>query len=59
MGYFYFDESIHPREGFILGSFVGSPCDESAQVERALAETGFQPGVDEFKSGSRMLNHQN
>ncbi|MCH7760411.1 hypothetical protein IIA15_03285 [candidate division TA06 bacterium] len=57
MGYFYFDESIQERAGFIVGAFVYSTNDLMPSVFSALAEAGLQPGVDEFKSGVRMAAH--
>jgi hypothetical protein len=57
MGYFYFDESIQERAGFIVGSFVYSRSDLTPSVFAALAEAGLKPGVDEFKSGARMSAH--
>lgn len=57
MGYFYFDESIHPRGGFALGAFVYSELSIAEPVKRALLDSGIVPGVEEFKSGSRMDRH--
>lgn len=54
MGYFYFDESIQQRAGFIIGAFVYSQADLTPRVFEALASAGLQPRVDEFKSGARM-----
>lgn len=54
MGFFYFDESIQQRAGFILGAFVYSETDLTPPVFEALASAGLRPGVDEFKSGARM-----
>lgn len=54
MGYFYFDESIHERGGFILGAFVYSREDISPLVFQAIKELGLEPGKDEFKSGMKM-----
>lgn len=53
MGYFYFDESIHPRAGFIIGAFVYSATSLDPAVAATLATMGLRPGVDEFKSGAR------
>jgi hypothetical protein len=50
MGYFYFDESIHDRGGFIIGAFVYTKQDQSEIIKNKLIENGFQPGVHEFKS---------
>jgi hypothetical protein len=55
MGWFYFDESIHERGGFIIGAFVYSEHDLSPVVRDALAALGLKPGIDEFKSSSKML----
>lgn len=54
MGFFYFDESIQQRAGFIIGAFVYSETDLTPPVFEAIATAGLQPGVDEFKSGARM-----
>ncbi len=54
MGYFYFDESIHERGGFIVGAFVFAPNDVGADVYSAIEQLGLRPGIDEFKSGARM-----
>ena len=54
MGYFYFDETIQERGGFIIGAFVYSPEDKTPAVYSAISHVGLQPGFDEFKSGSRM-----
>jgi hypothetical protein len=58
MGFFYFDESIHERGGFILGAFVYSDGDLSQPVADALSSVGLQPGIDEFKSGGRDEDRQ-
>jgi hypothetical protein len=49
----YFDESIHDRAGFALGAYVCGP-DADSVVSDALVASGLVPGVDEFKSSSRM-----
>jgi hypothetical protein len=54
MGFFYFDESIHPRGKFALGSFVYSETSLDSAVSNALLESELIPRVDEFKSGARM-----
>lgn len=55
MGYFYFDESIQERGGFIIGAFVYSPYDVTPNVYAAIEQVGLRPGgIDEFKSGARM-----
>jgi hypothetical protein len=54
MGFFYFDESIHERGNFSLGAFVFSYEPLDGPVGEALAKSGLTPGVDEFKSSSRM-----
>lgn len=54
MRYFYFDESIHPRGGFIIGAFVYSEDDVTEDVFQALAEVGLVPRQDEFKSRTPM-----
>ncbi len=54
MGYFYFDESIHPQGHFVLGALAYSETALDGGVADALLRSGLTPGVDEFKSGSRM-----
>lgn len=54
MGHFYFDETIQERGGFIIGAFVYSPNDATPKVYSAIKQVGLRPGVDEFKSGTRM-----
>jgi hypothetical protein len=54
MGFFYFDESIHPKGKFALGCFVYSETSLESPVSNALFESGLVPKVDEFKSGARM-----
>ena len=54
MGHFYFDETIQQRGGFIIGAFVYSPNDVTPEVYSAIEQVGLRPGVDEFKSGTRM-----
>lgn len=56
MTYFYFDESIHERGGFIAGAYVYGP-DADAEVLAAVRRVGLRPGVDEFKSSARMSEH--
>ena len=54
MGYFYFDESIHPRGRFVLGAFAYSEESLDNPVSEALRQGGLTPGIDEFKSGALM-----
>lgn len=54
MGYFYFDESIHERAGFILGAYVYSLDDLSPSVYAQIKAVGLCPGIDEFKSSAKM-----
>lgn len=57
MGYFYFDESIHERGGFIVGAFVYSPFDLGPSVDAVVASVGLTPRVDEFKSNAKMSSN--
>lgn len=57
MGFFYVDESIQQRAGFIVGAFVYSDTDLTPAVFERIASVGLRPGVDEFKSGMRMDRH--
>jgi hypothetical protein len=54
MGFFYFDESIHPSGKFSLGAFVYCESSLDSEIAEALCQSGLTPGKDEFKSGSRM-----
>ncbi|MDP2367429.1 hypothetical protein [Rhodoferax sp.] len=54
MGYFYFDETIQDRGGFIIGALVYSKNDVTPAVHSSIEQLGMRPGVDEFKSGARM-----
>ena len=54
MGFFYFDESVHPKCRFILGAFAYSEDSLDGPVSDALRQSGLTPGVDEFKSGAHM-----
>jgi len=54
MGFFYFDESIHPRGSFTLGAFAYSEESLDLPVSDALRQNGLIPGMHEFKSGTRM-----
>lgn len=54
MGFLFFDDSKHPARGFSLGVFVYSAHDPSDAVREAIVDQGLDPGVDEFKSSSRM-----
>lgn len=54
MGYFYFDESIHPRGNFALGAFVYSETPLDTAVRDALEKSGLDPNTNEFKSGVRI-----
>lgn len=56
MGYWYFDESIQQRAGFIAGAWIHTAGDITPQVYAALAKAGLSPGKDEFKSGARMIS---
>ena len=54
MGFFYFDESVHPKAEFAVGAFVYAEFSLDKLVTEAITESGLIPLVDEFKSGSRM-----
>lgn len=55
MGNFFFDESLHKRGEFILGSFVYSHDDDiAAKIFGAVTSCGMEARVDEFKSGIHM-----
>jgi hypothetical protein len=54
MGFFYFDESVHPNSKFVLGAFAYSEVSLDGPVSEALRQSGLTPRVDEFKSGAYM-----
>lgn len=58
MGYFYVDESIHDEAGFIIAAFVYSEKDLSPMVSNILKDLGFKPGIDEFKSCTKMHGNE-
>jgi hypothetical protein len=43
--------------GFIVGAWVAWNEDPSPRIHEVLQQAGLQPGVDEFKSGARMLGN--
>ena len=51
MGFFYFDESVHPKGKFALGAFAYSESSLEQPVADALRRSGLNPYIDEFKSG--------
>src|SRR5205807_6518610 len=57
MGFFYFDESIHPNGQFALGAFAYAERNLDEIIAGALSECGLTPRFDEFKSGARMDRH--
>lgn len=54
MGYFFFDDSVHPRGGFVLGAWVYVEDDPQERIADLLTAAGLEPGRDEFKSGAHM-----
>ncbi len=54
MGFFYFDESIHPEGSFSLGAFAYAEESLEDSIADALRQSGLSPRVDEFKSGAWM-----
>jgi hypothetical protein len=54
VGYFYIDESIHERAGFILAAYVYSAHDLTPLVYERLRSVGLEPGKNEFKSSTKM-----
>ena len=57
MGFFYFDESVHPKGKFALGAFAYSESSLEQPVADALRRSGLNPYIDEFKSGALMVRH--
>lgn len=52
----FVDESIHKDLDFICVGFVYSMEDPRSHIERALRHAGLEPGQDECKSGTRMVD---
>jgi hypothetical protein len=57
MSFFYFDETIQEKAGFIIGAYVYSPYDLTPSIHSAIESVGLRPKHDEFKSGARMIAH--
>lgn len=57
MNFVYVDESIHERGGFIVAAAVYAPEPLDGAVFDALADCGFTPKVDEFKSSMTMVGN--
>ena len=55
MRHIYVDESIHVRGNFIVIAAVVTDGDVAEEVDSALADCGFAPGIDEFKSSMPMV----
>ncbi|WP_313139289.1 hypothetical protein [Stenotrophomonas sp.] len=51
----FVDESIHKDLDLICVGFVYSKEDPRRDIERALRQSGLEPGLDEYKSGVRMV----
>ena len=58
MRHIYIDESIHVRGNFIVIAAVATKDNVSTEVQNALAECGFAPGIDEFKSSMPMASNE-
>ncbi|WEK36924.1 MAG: DUF3800 domain-containing protein [Candidatus Pseudobacter hemicellulosilyticus] len=52
MGFFYVDDSVHDKAGFVLGACLYSQNDLVAEIDTAIAENGFDPKSYEFKSSA-------
>lgn len=55
MSFFFVDESLHDRAGFILAAAVWSDASPDEAVVAALRRAELRPGVDEFKSSAPMV----
>jgi hypothetical protein len=53
----YIDESIHQSNRFVVSAFVFSAGRTDHRVARVLSDAGLKPGIDEFKSGTRMAGN--
>jgi hypothetical protein len=52
MGYFYIDDSVHDKAGFVLGACIYSPNDLKDEIDRVITKNGFDPQTYEFKSSA-------
>jgi len=53
----YIDESVHQVYRFVVSAFVFTAGRTDLKVARVLSDVGLRPGVDEFKSGTRMTGN--
>ena len=53
----YIDESVHQAHRFVVSAFVFSAGRIDQRIARVLWDAGLKPGVDEFKSGTRMAGN--
>jgi len=54
MGFLYLDDSKHPEHAFCISALVYVPSDPHDSLAELLKKYGLTPGIDEFKSSSRM-----
>lgn len=52
MGFFYIDDSVHDKPGFVLGACIYFPDDLTSEINQAIADNGFDPNNYEFKSSA-------
>jgi len=53
----YIDESVHQGHRFVVSALVFTTGRTDLRVARVLTDAGLKPGIDEFKSGSRMTGN--
>lgn len=56
MPHIYFDESIQDKGDFIIGAFVYG-MDAENPVSKSIKKVGLRPGVDEYKSSTKMISN--
>ena len=58
MGYFYFDESMHQQEDFIIGAYIYSEIDLTDKIYDEIKKVGLIPRKDEYKSSDIKINNK-
>jgi hypothetical protein len=53
----YVDESVYRKWDFVVSAFVFTKGRTDQRVARVLRDSGLRPGIDEFKSGTRMVGN--
>jgi hypothetical protein len=53
----YIDDSVHERGNFIISGIVVTKTDIEEKIKESLIKHGFNPEIDEFKSGLNYKKH--